>query len=134
MDKLRVGVIGVGSVVREIYQYLYFNSDFTPILDIQAAADPNEEYLNWFGDLCGLPQDRRFTDYREMLAKVELDATQINTPDHIHAAPTIASIEAGLDVVVPKPTAATVKDCHAMIECAKILKWALSGPWKRLIC
>ena len=63
--------------------------------------------------------ERRFTDYREMFAKVELDAAQINTPDHIHAAPAIAALEAGLDVVVPKPTAATVKDTHAMIQAAK---------------
>ncbi len=119
MDKLRVGVIGVGSVVREIYQYLYFRSDFTPILDIAAVADPNDEYRNWFCDSFGIPAERRFSDYREMLAKVELDATQVNTPDHIHAAPTIASLEAGLDVVVPKPTAATVLDTHRMIQTAR---------------
>ena len=119
MDKLRVGVIGVGSVVREIYQHLYFKSDFSNILDIVAVADPNDEYRNWFCDSFGIPEDRRFVDYKEMLEKVELDATQINTPDHIHARPTIDSLEAGLDVVVPKPTAATVKDAHAMIETAK---------------
>ncbi len=119
MDKLRVGVIGVGSVVREIYQYLYFRSDFTHMLDIVAAADPNAEALRWFGDTFNIPPERRFTDYRDMLAKVRLDATQINTPDHLHAAPTIASLEAGLDVLVPKPTAATVKDAHAMLEAAR---------------
>jgi predicted dehydrogenase len=54
-----------------------------------------------------------------MIEKVELDAAQINTPDHIHAGPTIDCLEAGLDVVVPKPTASTLKDAHAMIETAK---------------
>ncbi|MBT3286219.1 MAG: Gfo/Idh/MocA family oxidoreductase [Victivallales bacterium] len=119
MDKLRVGVIGVGSVVREIYQYLYFRSDFTPILDIAAVADPNDEYRTWFCDTFNIPEDRRFADHREMLAKVELDVTQVNTPDHIHAGPSIDSLEAGLDVLVPKPTAATVKDTHRMIETAQ---------------
>jgi len=119
MDKLKVGVIGVGSVVREIYQHLYYSSDFSDILDIAAVADPNDEYRNWFCDTYNIPADRRFTNHKEMLEKVELDATQINTPDHIHAGPTIDSLEAGLDVVVPKPTAATVKDAHAMIETAK---------------
>lgn len=119
MDKLRVGIIGVGSVVREIYQYLYFHSDYSNMLDIVAVADPNEEYRNWFCDTYGIPASRRFADYQSMLAAVELDAAQVNTPDHIHAAPTIAALEAGLDVVVPKPTAATVKDAHAMIQAAK---------------
>jgi predicted dehydrogenase len=119
MEKLRVGVVGVGSVVREIYQYLYFHSDYSHLLDIVAVADPNAEFLKWFCDTYNIPANRRFTDYREMFAKVDLDAAQINTPDHIHAAPTIAALEAGLDVVVPKPTAATIKDTHAMIQAAK---------------
>ena len=117
--KLRLGIIGAGSVVREIYQYLYFRSSYTPLLDICAVADPNEQYRNWFGDLAGLPANRRFADYKELLAKTELDAVQINTPDHLHCAPTVAALNAGLDVVVPKPTAATLKDAHAMIETAK---------------
>jgi len=117
--KLRLGIIGAGSVVREIYQYLYFRSSYTPLLEICAVADPNEQYRNWFGDLAGLPANRRFSDYKELLAKTELDAVQINTPDHLHCAPTVAALNAGLDVVVPKPTAATLKDTHAMIETAK---------------
>jgi predicted dehydrogenase len=116
--KLRLGIIGVGAVVREIYQHLYFHSPYTPMLEICAAADPNEQYRNWFCDLAGIPASRRFADYKEMLAKVELDAVQVNTPDHLHCAPTVAALNAGLDVIVPKPTAATVKDAHAMISAA----------------
>lgn len=117
--KLRVGIIGAGSVVREIYQYLYFRSQYSHLIEICAVADPNDQYRNWFGDLAGLPPERRFSNYQDLLQKVELDAVQINTPDHLHCAPTLAALEAGLDVVVPKPTAATVKDTHAMIAAAK---------------
>ena len=87
MEKLRVGVVGVGSVVREIYQYLYFRSDFTPILDIVAVADPNDQFREWFCDTFNIPQNRRYRDYKEMFAQNELDAAQINTPDHIHPGP-----------------------------------------------
>lgn len=118
MEKLRVGVVGVGSVVREIYQYLYFHSDYSNILDIVAVADPNDEFREWFCNTYNIPQNRRYKDYNQMFAECELDAAQINTPDHIHAAPAIAAMKAGLDVVVPKPTAATVKDTHAMIQTA----------------
>ncbi|HPA20201.1 MAG TPA: Gfo/Idh/MocA family oxidoreductase [Verrucomicrobiae bacterium] len=117
--KLRLGVIGVGSVVREIYQHLYFRSDFSHLLDVCAAADPNEEFRNWFCDLAGIPPERRFSHYQDMLAKVDLDAVQVNTPDHLHCAPTVDALKAGLDVVVPKPAAATLKDAHAMIRTAK---------------
>ncbi|HXC35165.1 MAG TPA: Gfo/Idh/MocA family oxidoreductase, partial [Candidatus Acidoferrales bacterium] len=118
-DNLRIGIIGAGSVVREIYQYLYFRSEYSPLLEICAVANPGAKNRNWFGDLAGIPHNRRFADYREMLAKVELDAVQINTPDHLHCQPTLDALSAGLDVVLPKPTAATIKDAHAMIQAAK---------------
>ena len=54
-DKLQLGVIGAGAVVREIYQYLYFQSDYSDRLEICAVAEPNEQCRNWFGDLAGLP-------------------------------------------------------------------------------
>ncbi|MCW5551445.1 MAG: Gfo/Idh/MocA family oxidoreductase [Verrucomicrobiae bacterium] len=117
--QLRLGVIGVGAVVREIYQHLYFRSHYSDLLEICAVADPNEEYRNWFSDLAGLPANRRFASYQEMFAQVELDAVQVNTPDHLHCGPTVDALNAGLDVIVPKPTAATVKDAHAMIQAAK---------------
>ncbi len=122
--KLKLGIIGAGSVVREIYQHLYFHSHYSHLLDVCAVADPNEQYRNWFADLAGVPPARRFADYRELLAKVELDAVQVNTPDHLHCAPTVDALKAGLDVVVPKPTAATLKDAHAMIQAAR-----KSGPF-----
>ena len=117
--KLRIGIIGAGAVVREIYQHLYFRSDYSDGLQISAVAEPNEAYRNWFGDLAGLPASRRFEDYRAMLGAVELDAVQVNTPDHLHCAPTVAALEAGLDVVVPKPTASTIRDAHRMIQAAR---------------
>jgi len=117
--KLRIGIIGAGAVVRDIYQYLYFRSEFSPLLEICAVANPGVKNRNWFGDLAKLPKNRRFADYKEMLARVELDVVQVNTPDHLHCEPTLAALAAGRDVILPKPTAATVKDAHAMIQAAK---------------
>lgn len=117
--KLRVGVIGAGAVVREIYQHLYFQSDYSECLSICAVAEPNEAVRNWFGDLAGLPANRRYQTYSEMLESVELDAVQVNTPDDLHCAPTLAALKLGLDVVVPKPLASSVADAHQMIQAAK---------------
>jgi predicted dehydrogenase len=117
--KLRLGVIGAGAVVREIYQYLYFRSRYSELLEVCAVADPNEEYRNWFGELARIDPRHRFSDYPQMLAGVQLDAVQVNTPDHLHCGPTLDALNAGLDVIVPKPTAATVNDAHAMVLAAK---------------
>ncbi len=117
--KLRLGIIGAGAVVREIYQHLFFHSDYCEKLQICAVAEPNEQYRNWFGELAGLAHERRFATAAEMLAKIELDAAQVNTPDHLHCAPAVQALSAGLDVVVPKPTASTIQEAHQMIQAAK---------------
>jgi predicted dehydrogenase len=117
--KLRLGVAGAGSVVREIYQHLYFRSQYSPMLELCAVANPSEKNRDWLGDLANVPKNRRFASTEEMLAHVELDAIQINTPDHLHCAPTLAALAAGVDVILPKPTAVTIKDVHAMIQAVK---------------
>jgi predicted dehydrogenase len=119
MKKLRLGIIGAGSVVREIYQHLYFRSEYSGRLEICAVAEPDEQCRNWFGELASLPPERRFASHSELLARVQLDAVQVNTPDHLHCGPAVEALEAGLDVVVPKPMAATIKDARAMILAAK---------------
>lgn len=119
MKQLRTGVIGAGSVVREIYQYLYAHSDYSSMLNVDAVAEPNETQRNWLGEALQIPAARRFESYQEMLESGDFDAVQVNTPDHIHAEPAIAALKAGADVLVPKPTAATVADANRMINAAR---------------
>ena len=59
MEKIKLGIIGVGSVVREIYQYLYYKSAYSDLLEIVAIADINEEYRNWFGNKYGIKEKFR---------------------------------------------------------------------------
>jgi len=118
MESLRFGIIGTGSVVREIYADFYFHSVYAPLIRVEAICDLDEATLHAFGDAHDIPPERRFTDYGELLSKVELDAVAVNTPDRLHAAPTIAALAAGLDVLLAKPLAATVKDALAMRRAA----------------
>jgi len=121
VEKLKLGVIGTGSVVREIYEYLYFRSEYSRMLSIEAICDRNEENMRVIGDTYSIPRERRFTDFRELISKVKLDAVAINTPDNYHKEPALFALDAGLDVLVPKPTADKVKDAHAIIAKAKQL-------------
>ena len=116
MRTLKLGVIGTGSVVREIYEHLYFHSRYSPLITVEVICDTSEESLEAFGTTWQIPEERRFSDHRAMFDAVELDAVAVNTPDSLHAAPTIAALEAGLDVVLPKPTADSVADVHRIIE------------------
>jgi len=119
MDKLRLGVIGVGSVVREIYSNLYFHSEYSSMLDVAAIADPYGQALKAFGEKYGIPEDRRFPSHRDMLDAVALDAVMVNTPDNLHHRPTVDAMNHGLDVLLPKPTADRIRDCHDMMETSR---------------
>lgn len=119
MKRLRLGVIGTGSVVREIYRHLYFHSEYAHLLSIEGAADPNGEALHAFCEQYGIPRNRRFDSYSEMINRLDLDAVQVNTPDAMHRAPAVYALEHGLDVLVPKPLAESVEDAHEMVTAAR---------------
>jgi len=116
-EKLRIGVAGLGAVVDEIYERLYYASAFTPQLEVVAIADRDEEKVKAFGDRHDIPVSLRFTDYNDMIrnAGSQFDAVSANLPDSVHRGVTIASLAAGKYVMVPKPPATTVEDAHAMI-------------------
>ncbi len=62
---------------------------------------------------------RKFTDYREMLRQRDLDIVLIGTPDHWHALPMIAAVEAGADVWVQKPISVDIAEGQAMVAAAR---------------
>jgi predicted dehydrogenase len=67
----------------------------------------------------GKSKPRTFSDYREMLKEKDLDICMVETPDHWHALPMIAAVEAGADVWVQKPISVDVVEGHAMVAAAR---------------
>jgi predicted dehydrogenase len=65
---------------------------------------------------------RTYSDYREMLKEKDLDVVLIATPDHWHALPMIAAMEAGADIYVQKPISVDVVEGQAMLAAARKLK------------
>ena len=62
---------------------------------------------------------RAYGDYRQMLAQRDLDLVLIATPDHWHALPMIAAVEAEVDVYVQKPISVDVLEGQAMLQAAR---------------
>lgn len=62
-----------------------------------------------------------YHDYRKMLAEQELDIVLIGTPDHWHALPAIAALEAGAHLYLQKPVGVDVRECEAILDTARRL-------------
>src|SRR5262249_19305764 len=56
---------------------------------------------------------------RDMLKEKDLDIVLIATPDHWHALPMIAAVEAGADIYVQKPVGVDVVEGQAMVAAAR---------------
>ena len=59
---------------------------------------------------------RAYNDFREVLAREDVDAVYIATPDHWHALITIAAARAGKDVYCQKPLTRTMVEGQAVVE------------------
>ncbi|MCX6900571.1 MAG: Gfo/Idh/MocA family oxidoreductase [Verrucomicrobia bacterium] len=58
-------------------------------------------------------------DFRDVLARKDVDAVAIITPDHWHAVQTIMAAEAGKDIYCQKPLSLTVRDGQEMIKAVR---------------
>ncbi|MCP4621230.1 MAG: Gfo/Idh/MocA family oxidoreductase, partial [Bradyrhizobium sp.] len=72
----------------------------------------------------GIASDRSYTSFEEM-ARAEaaredgIDAVAIVTPNHLHAAPAIAFLNAGIHVICDKPLTATQEQAEALAAAAR---------------
>jgi len=63
-----------------------------------------------------------YSDFRELLARKDIDAVVIATPDHWHALIAIAAANAGKDIYCEKPMAHTVLEGRAMVKAVRANK------------
>lgn len=63
------------------------------------------------------PQAKRYRDFREMLERdgKNIDAVTVSTPDHCHAAVTMAALRAGKHVYTQKPLCRTLGEVRAVM-------------------
>lgn len=113
-ERIQIATIGVG---------IQGQSDTRTALRVRgielvAVADVYDGRLTLAKELWG---DQIFTtrDYREVLARPDVDAVIIATPDHWHKQIAIDAMKAGKDVYVEKPIVQDLDEGAAVIEAAK---------------
>jgi len=111
---LKVGIIGCGKVTERMHLPGYAKC---PNVKVVAAADTVKKRAREMAEKFSIPHT--FTDYKEMLKEVELDAVSVCTPNYLHAQMTMDSCRAGKNVLVEKPMATSMREAQRMIDAAK---------------
>ena len=60
-----------------------------------------------------------YGDYRELIARGDVDVVQIVTPDHWHAMPAIAAAKAGKDIFIQKPLTYSLEEGRILSQTVK---------------
>lgn len=74
-----------------------------------------------------------YNDFREVLARTDIDAVHIATPDHWHAIIAIEACKSGKDVYCQKPETRTLREGPLMIAAARRYGRVFSGGSQRVL-
>ena len=114
MDKkLRVANIGLKFGMSHIEGALAYDG-----AEIAAICDCNEENLRFAGERYGIPEEKRFTDYRAIVNDPAIDLVTVAVPDQLHRQISCELLQAGKHVLCEKPLALTREDTDAIIRAA----------------
>ncbi|WP_256756871.1 Gfo/Idh/MocA family protein [Cohnella sp. WQ 127256] len=113
MGKLRIGIIGSGSI-SDVHTGSYADNKE---VEMVAFCDLIEERAAEKAKKYGVT--RIYTDYREMLKDPDMDAVSICTHNNSHAPIAIAAINAGKHVLVEKPLCMTVEEALEVEKACK---------------
>ena len=112
--KLRIGIIGTGGIAgSHIASYKK-----QPDVEVVAGADLIPGKAEKFFKDNGV-EAKAFTDYKEMIDTMNLDAVSVCTYNRTHAECTIYALEHGLPVLLEKPMTVTLDEAIAIREAEK---------------
>ncbi len=119
----RVALIGTGWYGKAD---LWRLTQVAPV-EIVSLCDVDSQLLNECADIAAQKQKsgkrpRTYSDYRKLLAEKDIDICLIATPDHWHALPVIAALQAGCDLYAQKPTGVDIVESQSMLAAARKYK------------
>lgn len=125
-DIISLGLIGTGKQGRILSNYFLKTEQirFVAISEVYKAKaqqtidsiKANYQKNTQLGTFSEMPV---YNDFRELLARKDVDAVVIATPDHWHAAIAVRAAEAGKDIYCEKPLALTVREGRAMVNATR---------------
>ncbi|MBR3779871.1 MAG: Gfo/Idh/MocA family oxidoreductase [Clostridia bacterium] len=110
--KLRVANIGMKFGMCHVEGAMSYGAE------IVAICDSNEENLRFAGERYNIPEEKRFTDYMDIVNNKDIDIVTVAIPDQQHVKVSCDLLRAGKNVLCEKPLALTREDLEEMVRVA----------------
>ncbi len=116
-NRITIGAIGIGRISRihDLHEtFKYDHAQVVAVCDLDSKRMASgqhfvdEAYASKYGRAYSGTQG--YGDYHEVLARKDIDAVIISTPDHQHSIPAVHAVRAGKDVYLQKPASLTISD------------------------
>jgi predicted dehydrogenase len=124
-DRINMGFIGMGKQSRGLLRGFIGQSNVqvVAVCDVDttrrenARVTVNDYYKN--NPKKGTADCKAYNDFREIIARNDIDAVCIATPDHWHTYPAVAAMKAGMDVYCEKPLTHNIHESITIMNVAR---------------
>ncbi len=114
MNKTRVGIIGLGGMAQLVHLPILKKLN---TVEIAAVSEIKKSRLNSISEKFSI--EECFTDYNEMLQKVDLDAVIIATPTNTHHQIALDCLKQNMHLLIEKPAAPTLSETNDICNAAR---------------
>jgi predicted dehydrogenase len=116
MKKIRVAIVGCGFIANGKHLASMARRDD---LEVVAFCDLILEKAQTAAKQFGAPDALVCIDYRDVMARQDIDVVHVCTPNSSHAEISIAALQSGKNVMCEKPMAKTAAEAKAMLDASK---------------
>lgn len=111
-NRIAIGCIGMGG--KGAANMKGFNAKEG--CEVVAICDADINHLAGANKAVGLDKGSCYTDFRRLLARNDMDAVSIATPDHWHVPISLMAVRKGLDVYCEKPLTLTIGEGRVLAD------------------
>jgi predicted dehydrogenase len=131
-ERITIGFIGVGWQGTSNLNSFLAEKDCLVIAVCDVDKNHLQDAVNIVNDLYGNKDCAAYHDFRQLLARDDIDAVVLSLPDHWHAIPAIEAARAGKDIYGEKPLSHTFNEGRAICQAVKRYNrvWQ-TGSWQR---
>ncbi len=124
-ERITLGFIGAGKQSQHLMRS-FLNSPGTQVVAVcdvdRLKLERNKKIAeDYYAGKSGVTYKGcdTYGDFRDLLARSDIDAVVISTPDHWHAITVIQSAQAGKDIYCEKPLSQTIAEARAMVNAVR---------------